>query len=70
MCGEVKRVIMGLDRMKKTPCGFCFVEYPKMMNDDQLTLNEEKEDRGIGNVIGLAFGNIPCHGLISRMFFV
>jgi nuclear cap-binding protein subunit 2 len=29
MCGEVKRVIMGLDRVKKTPCGFCFVEYPK-----------------------------------------
>ena len=28
MCGEVKRVVMGLDRMKKTPCGFCFVEYP------------------------------------------
>ena len=28
MCGEVKRVIMGLDRLKKTPCGFCFVEYP------------------------------------------
>jgi len=25
--GEVKRVIMGLDRNKKTPCGFCFVEY-------------------------------------------
>ena len=29
MCGEVKRVIMGLDRVKKTPCGFCFVEYPE-----------------------------------------
>ncbi len=29
MCGEVKRVIMGLDRVKKTPCGFCFVEYPR-----------------------------------------
>ena len=28
MCGEVKRIIMGLDRIKKTPCGFCFVEYP------------------------------------------
>ena len=28
MCGEVKRIIMGLDRLKKTPCGFCFVEYP------------------------------------------
>jgi RNA recognition motif-containing protein len=25
--GEVKRIIMGLDRFKKTPCGFCFVEY-------------------------------------------
>ncbi len=24
--GEVKRIIMGLDRFKKTPCGFCFVE--------------------------------------------
>jgi len=27
MCGDVKRVIMGLDKFKKTPCGFCFVEY-------------------------------------------
>jgi len=26
-CGEVKRVIMGLNRIKKTPCGFCFVEF-------------------------------------------
>ncbi|KAK9451724.1 nuclear cap-binding protein subunit 2 [Limtongia smithiae] len=26
-CGEVRRVIMGLDRFHKTPCGFCFVEY-------------------------------------------
>ncbi|ODN05853.1 Nuclear cap-binding protein subunit 2 [Orchesella cincta] len=26
-CGDVRRVIMGLDRFKKTPCGFCFVEY-------------------------------------------
>eukprot|EP00124_Ichthyophonus_hoferi_P003395 Ihof_evm4s291 gene=Ihof_evmTU4s291 len=26
-CGEVRRIIMGLDRFKKTPCGFCFVEY-------------------------------------------
>lgn len=25
--GDVKRIIMGLDRAKKTPCGFCFVEY-------------------------------------------
>ncbi|KAI9009648.1 nuclear cap binding complex subunit [Gaertneriomyces sp. JEL0708] len=26
-CGDIKRIIMGLDRFKKTPCGFCFVEY-------------------------------------------
>ncbi|PMB73407.1 Nuclear cap-binding protein subunit 2 [Beauveria bassiana] len=26
-CGEIKRLIMGLDRFSKTPCGFCFVEY-------------------------------------------
>lgn len=26
-CGPVKRIIMGLDRNAKTPCGFCFVEY-------------------------------------------
>ncbi|OQV21766.1 Nuclear cap-binding protein subunit 2 [Hypsibius exemplaris] len=25
--GDVKRVIMGLDRFTRTPCGFCFVEY-------------------------------------------
>lgn len=25
--GEVHRVIMGLDKIKRTPCGFCFVEY-------------------------------------------
>lgn len=24
--GEIKRIIMGLDRNLKTPCGFCFVE--------------------------------------------
>ena len=27
-CGDVKRVVMGLDKFRKTPCGFCFVEYP------------------------------------------
>ncbi|KAA0187457.1 hypothetical protein HAZT_HAZT006182 [Hyalella azteca] len=25
--GAIKRIIMGLDKFKKTPCGFCFVEY-------------------------------------------
>jgi len=26
-CGDIKRVIIGLDKFRKTPCGFCFVEY-------------------------------------------
>ncbi|XP_070586685.1 nuclear cap-binding protein subunit 2-like [Erythrolamprus reginae] len=26
-CGEIKSIIMGLDKEKHTPCGFCFVEY-------------------------------------------
>jgi len=26
--GDIKRIIMGLDKLQKTPCGFCFVEYP------------------------------------------
>jgi nuclear cap-binding protein subunit 2 len=25
-CGEVKQIIMGLNKINKTPCGFCFVE--------------------------------------------
>ncbi|XP_063699760.1 nuclear cap-binding protein subunit 2 [Culicoides brevitarsis] len=26
-CGDVRRIVMGLDKFRKTPCGFCFVEY-------------------------------------------
>lgn len=26
-CGEIRRIVMGLDKFKKTPCGFCFMEY-------------------------------------------
>jgi len=26
-CGDVKRIVMGLDKFKRTPCGFSFVEY-------------------------------------------
>ena len=26
-CGQVVALIMGLNRMKMQPCGFCFVEY-------------------------------------------
>eukprot|EP00826_Nyctotherus_ovalis_P011091 TRINITY_DN12894_c0_g1_i1.p1 TRINITY_DN12894_c0_g1~~TRINITY_DN12894_c0_g1_i1.p1 ORF type:complete len:173 (-),score=57.08 TRINITY_DN12894_c0_g1_i1:110-628(-) len=26
-CGKVRSLIMGVNRQKKVPCGFCFVEY-------------------------------------------
>ncbi|KAJ6636114.1 Nuclear cap-binding protein subunit 2 [Pseudolycoriella hygida] len=26
-CGDIRRIVMGLDKFKKTPCGFCFIEY-------------------------------------------
>ena len=26
MAGDVKKIVMGLDRHAKTPCGFCFAE--------------------------------------------
>lgn len=26
-CGDVKRIVMGLDKFKRTPCGFCFIEF-------------------------------------------
>ncbi|NXC51364.1 NCBP2 protein, partial [Penelope pileata] len=26
-CGDVKRIVMGLDKIKKTPCSFCLVEH-------------------------------------------
>jgi len=26
-CGEVRKVVMGLNKFKKSPCGFCFIEY-------------------------------------------
>ena len=30
--GDIKKIIMGLDKMKKTACGFCFVEYPSCVS--------------------------------------
>ena len=38
-CGELKRIVMGLDRNSKTPCGFCFVEYLRReATDDAVRL--------------------------------
>lgn len=41
-CGTIDRIIMGLDRNKLTPCGFCFVIYKK----DEGSLNAMKFLKG------------------------
>lgn len=36
--GPVKRIVMGLDKHKKTPCGFCFViYYTRQATEDCVT---------------------------------
>ena len=37
-CGDVKRIVMGLDKFKRTPCGFCFVEYSTKEEADRACL--------------------------------
>jgi len=27
MAGSIKTLVMGLNKHKRTPCGFCFIEY-------------------------------------------
>jgi nuclear cap-binding protein subunit 2 len=47
--GEIKRIIMGLDRIKKTPCGFCFLEYYRREDalDSMKYINGSKLDERI-----------------------
>ncbi|CAG8650716.1 2725_t:CDS:2 [Paraglomus brasilianum] len=48
-CGEIKRIIMGLDKFQKTPCGFCFVEYYRHQDalDCMKYINSTKLDERI-----------------------
>uniref|UniRef100_A0A6B2EG06 Nuclear cap-binding protein subunit 2 n=1 Tax=Phlebotomus kandelakii TaxID=1109342 RepID=A0A6B2EG06_9DIPT len=36
-CGDIRRIVMGLDKFKKTPCGFCFIEYYSR-NDAEMAM--------------------------------
>ncbi|CAI8011422.1 Nuclear cap-binding protein subunit 2 [Geodia barretti] len=49
MCGEVKRIIMGLDRIKKTPCGFCFI--------DNRYYSHDSAAKGIAYISGTKLDN-------------
>ena len=39
--GDLKRIVMGLDKVKKTPCGFCFVEYPFLLKSRLFNFRSE-----------------------------
>ncbi|KAF6039958.1 Cbp20 [Bugula neritina] len=63
--GDVKRIIMGLDKHKRTPCGFCFVEYydradaencMRYVNGTRLDDRIVRTDWDAGFVEGRQFG--------------
>jgi hypothetical protein len=56
-CGPVKRVIMGLNKVHKTPCGFCFVEY--YSHDDAVACKKFLSGTKLGerrSALGAFFG--------------
>jgi nuclear cap-binding protein subunit 2 len=71
--GDVKRIIMGLDRVKKTPCGFCFVEYytrsdaenaMRYINGTRLDDRLIRTDWDAGFVEGRQFGRGKSGGQV------
>ncbi len=65
LAGDIKRIVMGLDRHKKTPCGFCFVEYYRRqdMLDCMKFLNGTKlDDRPIRTDIDPGFADGRQYG--------
>ena len=71
--GPVKAVVMGLDKEKKTPCGFCFVEYHnrgdaekavKYLNGTKLDEREVRMDFDWGFQEGRQFGRGKAGGQI------
>ncbi len=72
--GDVKRIIMGLDRNKKTPCGFCFVEYytredaenaMRYINGTRLDDRVIRTDWDAGFVEGRQYGRGKSGGQVS-----
>jgi len=72
-CGDVKKVIMGLDKFKKTPCGFCFVEYyiredaensMRFVNGTRLDDRIIRTDWDAGFIEGRQFGRGKTGGQV------
>jgi nuclear cap-binding protein subunit 2 len=80
--GDVKRIIMGLDRNKKTPCGFCFVEYytredaencMRYINGTRLDDRLIRTDWDAGFIEGRQYGRGKSGGQViiyKKFFFV
>jgi nuclear cap-binding protein subunit 2 len=72
-CGEVKKLIIGLNRQNKTPCGFCFVEFYShqeagyavdCLNQAKLDGRTIRVDWDTGFVEGRQFGRGKSGGQI------
>lgn len=75
--GDIKRIIMGLDRVKKTPCGFCFVEYytrddaegcVRYINGTRLDYRVIRVDWDAGFEEGRQYGRGKSGGQVSELF--
>lgn len=73
-CGTIKKIIMGLDRFKFTPCGFCFIIFEKMedalnsikyLSDTKLDDREITIDLDPGFEEGRQFGRGKSGGQVS-----
>lgn len=78
-CGPLRRIIMGLDRNKKTPCGFAFVEYHNHSHAtrakallDGYKLDERfiRVDLDAGFIEGRQFGRGKSGGQVRDEFRV
>lgn len=71
--GEIRRIVMGLDRLRKTPCGFCFVEYytrraaensVNFLSGSKLDERVIRVDYDAGFVAGRQFGRGKSGGQV------
>lgn len=72
--GDIKRLIMGLDANRRTPCGFCFVSYftrkdaeaaVKYINGSMMDGRAIRVDHDWGYVEGRQFGRGRSGGQVS-----
>ena len=72
-CGAVRRIVMGLDKAKQTPCGFAFVEYHnradaeacvRYLNGTKLDDREIRVDFDWGFVEGRQYGRGKSGGQV------